>query len=665
MTEDISNNLQLILDAITDGIIVVDRLGKVLYANQSAEYLFERGNLLGKTLAIPVNTSINTPQEINLVRPSGIGWAELRSAPIEWQGERAYVIGVRDITDSKLSDARLRQAAAVFENTRDGVMVVDAKLRIAHINNAFTDITGYTEAEAIGQRAGLLRSGRHNTEFYSQMWQAIATTGYWQGEIWNRRKNGEVYPELLSISTVTDKAGDISNYVGVFADMSKLKASELQLDFLAHHDPLTQLPNRLLLLSRLEHALKTAQREGKTIALLMLDLDRFKEVNDSFGHLAGDELLQQVGKRLHSRLRDVDTVCRLGGDEFTILLEDIAQFEDAALVANDIINALSEPWQLSENIEVRIGVSVGISLYPDHGDKPEQLLQQADTALYYAKAKGRGCFKYFSESITHAARTRMDIEVRLRRGINAGELRVFYQPQVDVNTGRIVGAEALVRWQDPLNGLVPPSIFIDIAEKTGLITTIGNWVLKEACLQGQRWLTAGLPPLNIAVNVSPHQFRHSYIDTVVETILAETQFPAHYLELELTESALMQREGEAIAILQRLHDLGVTLAIDDFGTGYSSLAYLKLFPLDVLKIDKSFIDDIFDCQSDREITATIIAIAHTLHLNVLAEGVETAEQLAFLQGQGCDLYQGYLTSPPVPADEFERLVKKVNGDCLA
>lgn len=661
MSAEISDNLQLILDAITDGIVMVDRLGKVLYSNRSAERIFERGNLIGKTLAIPVNTSTNTPQEINLLRPSGLGWAELRSASIQWQGNDAYVIGVRDITENKLNDERLRQAAAVFNNTRDGVMTVDADLRIVHINAAFTDITGYTEAEAIGKPSSLLRSGRHDREFYAQMWQSITITGHWQGEIWNRRKSGEVYPELLSISRVTDKSGTTTHYVGVFADISKLKTSELQLDFLAHHDPLTRLPNRLLLLSHLEHAIKTAQREGKIVALLMLDLDRFKEVNDIFGHLAGDQLLQQVADRLIARLRSVDTVCRLGGDEFILLLEDIEQAEDAALVANDIISALSEPWQLSQDSEVSIGVSIGISLYPEHGNEAEQLIQQADTALYHAKAKGRGCFKYFCEDITQAARVRMDTEVRLRHGINEGELRVHYQPQIDIITGRIVGAEALVRWQDPLNGLLLPTVFIELAEKTGLITSIGNWVLKAACTQGQRWLNAGYPPLTIAVNVSPHQFRYSHIDTVVNKVLNETGFPAYCLELELTESALMQREGEATLILARLNKLGVTLAIDDFGTGYSSLAYLKLFPLNVLKIDKSFINDIPHSRSDIAMTATIIAIARTLNLKALAEGVETPAQLAFLQEKGCDLYQGYLTSPPVPAAEFEQLLKKING----
>jgi diguanylate cyclase (GGDEF)-like protein/PAS domain S-box-containing protein len=648
-------NLDLILETITDGILVVDELGFVLYTNQSAERIFDRDALLGTKLAIPVSAS-EVPQEINLIRRSGLGWAELRSAPINWRGQQAYVIGVRDVTERRLDEDRLRQAAAVFESTREGVLMTDAGKRILRINRAFTDITSYTEADVIGQLPSMLSSGRHDAEFYADMWSCISTAGHWQGEIWNRRKNGEVYPELLSISAVANKSGEVTNYVGVFADISLLKATESRLDFLAHHDPLTRLPNRLLLFSRMEHAIEVALRDGKMLALLMIDLDRFKDVNDSFGHLAGDELLQQVAKQLNSRLRGVDTVCRLGGDEFTVLLEDIAQPEDAARVSNDIITTLGEPWLLSNGREVHIGASIGISLFPEHGATPVELLQQADTALYQAKAEGRGRFKYFSEDLTRSARARMDLEVRLRRAIDKGELRVFYQPQVNVDNGRIMGAEALVRWQDPDEGLIPPLRFISIAEETGLITAIGNWILRETCRQGKRWIEAGLPSLTLAVNVSPHQFLHSNIEEIVAETLAETGFPAHRLELELTESALMQREDEAIQVLNRLHALGVRLAIDDFGTGYSSLAYLKLFPLDVLKIDKSFIDDIPHHRDDMEIAAAIVAMAHTLRLKVLAEGVETQAQLAFLQAQGCDLYQGYLTSPAVPADEFEKLL---------
>ncbi|MFI3186326.1 MAG: EAL domain-containing protein [Methylococcaceae bacterium] len=648
-------NLDLILETITDGILVVDDQGTVLFSNNSAEQIFDR-KLLNTKLAIPISPS-SVPQEINLIRRSGLGWAEFRSTPIEWENQQAYVIGIRDITERKLSDERLLQAATVFESTREGVMITDLKRCITRVNRAFTDITSYTEAEAIGKSASLLSSGRHDAAFYAEMWSSIALTGHWQGEIWNRRKCGEVYPELLSISAVINKAGELTHYVGVFADISQLKATESRLDFLAHHDPLTSLPNRLLLLSRLDHAIEISLRDNKMLALLMIDLDRFKDVNDSFGHLAGDELLQLVGQQLKSRLRSIDTVCRLGGDEFTVLLEDISQPEDAARVANEIINAISEPWLLLSGKEVRIGASIGISLFPDHGTTPVELLQQADTALYQAKAEGRGRFKYFSEELTRSARARMELEVRLRRAITHGELRTYYQPQVDVHSGRIVGAEALIRWQDPVHGLIPPLRFIALAEETGLITPIGNWILNETCRQGKIWLDAGLPPLSLAVNISPNQFMNSNLEEIITGILAETGFPAERLELELTESALMQREAEAIEILNRLNALGVRLALDDFGKGYSSLAYLKLFPLHALKIDKSFIDDIPHHQDDMEITAAIIAMAHTLRLKVLAEGVETQAQLEFLQTQGCDLYQGYISSPPVPAEQFEKLLR--------
>lgn len=634
---------------------MVDTQGFVLYANHSAERIIGRGALPGKMLAIPINPG-EAPQEINLVRRSGFGWAELRSAPIKWEGQQAYVIGMRDITERKVNEERLRQAAAILESTHEGVMMTDTDNRILMVNRAFTEITGYTEKEAIGKLTSMLSSGRHDKEFYASMRASIKMVGHWQGEIWNRRKNGEVYPELLSLSAVKNESSEIINYVGVFSDISKLKATESKLEFLAHHDPLTRLPNRLLLLSRMEHALEIAQRDGKLLALLMIDLDRFKDVNDSFGHLAGDELLQQVADRLTSQLRGIDTVCRLGGDEFTVLLEDVAQPEDAARVANVIIAALSEPWHLSNGAEVRIGASVGISLFPQHGTIPEDMLQHADTALYQAKIEGRGRFKYFSDDLTHAARERIGLEVRLRRAIEQGEFQVYYQPQVDIVSGHIVGAEALLRWQDPVEGLIHPIRIIPVAEDTGLITTIGNWVLKETCRQGKCWIDAGLPSLTLAVNLSPHQLRHCDIDEIVAAALAETGFPATHLELELTEGALMEREAEAIQVLNRLRARGVRLAIDDFGTGYSSLSYIKLLPLNVLKIDKRFIDDIPHNQDDMEITATIIAMAHTLRLKVLAEGVETKAQLEFLQAQGCDLYQGYLASPPVTAEAFEKLL---------
>jgi diguanylate cyclase (GGDEF)-like protein/PAS domain S-box-containing protein len=771
--------LDLILSTITDGILVVDTRGVVLYANQAAETLLGRGPMIGHSLAIPVNADKNSYLDINLIRPSGLAWAEMRSTPLEWDGQPGYVIGLRDITDRKLTEMalqerealfhtlakvapvgifhtdpkgqceyvnerwceitglsaeeakgegwtqaiysedkdhvfsewhktallerpfamqyrfqspdghihwvvgqaeaerdatgtvlgyvgtvtdisslklneqRLRQAAAVFESTREGVMITDAERRITMVNRAFTDITGYEESETIGNTPSMLRSGRHNAAFYHTMWATILATGHWQGEIWNRRKTGEVYPELLSISAVKNEDGNITHYVAVFADISKLKASEMELEFLAHHDPLTQLPNRMLLISRLEHGLEKALRDSKLLAVLMLDLDRFKDVNDSFGHLAGDELLQQVAERLSLRLRGTDTVCRLGGDEFTVLLEEINHPEAAARIATEIISALSEPWQLSNGIDVRIGVSVGISLYPDHGTTPEALMQHADTALYQAKNEGRNRFKYFSEELTRVARERMDLEWRLRQAVDKGELQIYFQPQINIADGRIIGAEALLRWHTNGGDLISPRRFIPIAEETGLISSIGAWVLRETCLIGKRWQEAGRPELRLAVNVSPNQFLYGDISETVADILAETDFPARYLELEITETALMKREAEAIEILTRLHGMGIRLAIDDFGTGYSSLAYLKMFPVDVLKIDKSFIDDIPNQRDDMEITATIIAMAKTLRMKVLAEGVENHAQLDFLKTQDCDFYQGYITSPPLPIKDFE------------
>ena len=650
-------NLELILATISDGIVVVNQLGVVQYANDSATRIFERGKLLGKDLAVPLYPS-DTSQEINLIRRSGIGWAEMRSTPVTWNQQPGYVIGVHDITARKTADLQLHLADTVFDSTREGLMVTDTKLSIVRTNPAFSQITGYSASEVLGKTPAMLHSGRHDNNFYQGMWVSIYTHGHWQGEIWNRRKNGEIYPQLSSIDMVKDATGQVCNYVAVFTDISKLKNTELELDFLAHHDPLTRLPNRLLLLSRLQHGMDMARAEGSHLALLMIDLDRFKDINDSFGHVLGDELLQRVAERLLARVRQVDTVGRFGGDEFSVLMEDVTGAEQASRAANDLIHALSEPYILSSGIEVRIGASVGISVYPENGLTPELILQQADSAVYQAKSEGRGRFAFFSESLTQAARARLDIEVRLRHAITEGELRVYYQPQVDIASGRIVGAEALVRWQSPTEGLISPARFIPIAEATGLIGDIDDWVLRETCLQGQRWRAAGLPPLTLAVNLSAYQFLQGDIGQTVADVLSATAYPAPNLELELTESALMQHETEANETLHRLKALGVRLAIDDFGTGYSSLAYLKLFPLDVLKIDKRFVDDIPLDRNGMEIVTAIIAMGHALRLNVLAEGVEQPEQLNYLRTQGCDQFQGYLTSQPIPAAAFEALLRQ-------
>jgi diguanylate cyclase (GGDEF)-like protein len=408
--------------------------------------------------------------------------------------------------------------------------------------------------------------------------------------------------------------------------------------------------------SRLEHSIDVSARREGGLALLMLDLDGFSAVNDSFGHVAGDELLRQAAGRLRRCLRTADTVARFSSDEFCVLLEDTASVGEVTRIASKIIQELSVPWRLSNGSEVRAGVSVGVSLYPEHGRAADALLQQADAALYRAKGEGHGRLRFYSDEMTEESRARVEMQSRLHRAFGAGQLRVYYQPQVDVRSGRIVGAEALLRWIDPERGLMPTAEWIALAEETGMIAMIGGWALREVCTQGRRWLDAGLPSLTLAVNLSPRQLLHTDIVELLGQALSDTGFPAEHLEFELTESAIMTHADEAERTLRRLRDSGIRLALDDFGTGYSSLAHLKRFPLDVLKIDRRFIEGIPDDVSDCELVRAIVAMGQALHMSVLAEGVETERQLAFLSALGCDRYQGFLRSPALPVEEFERLL---------
>jgi len=562
---------------------------------------------------------------------------------------------ISDITERKLAETELRIAATAFDS-QEGMVITDTNSVILRVNAAFTAITGYSADEAVGRKMNLLKSNRHDDTFYKAMWECIITTGAWQGEIWDRRKNGEIYPKWLTITAVTGDDGKVSHYVGTHIDITERKATEEHINRLAFYDPLTQLPNRRLLQERLKQGIKMNRRLNNQMAVLMMDLDKFKTVNDTLGHIAGDELLQQVAERIQMQLREVDMVARLGGDEFVVLMENIGHYEHAARVAEAIIHALSQPFTLCQSYDVVIGTSIGIAIHPQHGDTLESLMDNADTALYHAKDQGRGCFSYFSEELTQNARERIVLESRLRRAIEQQELRVYFQPQIDINSGQIIGAEALVRWHDPIEGCLMPGSFIPLAEETGLIVAIGEWVLRETCKIGQQWLDQGLPPITLAVNVSPHQFRRSDMTTLVAAVIHDTGFPVEYLELEITESGLMDNQKNAASILGNLNRQGVHLAIDDFGTGYSSLAYLKYFPVDVLKIDKTFIDDIPFLHGDMAITATIIAMAHHLGFKVLAEGVETPQQLDFLREHGCDSYQGYLYSKAIPADAFAKML---------
>jgi diguanylate cyclase (GGDEF)-like protein/PAS domain S-box-containing protein len=568
-----------------------------------------------------------------------------------------YIGSAIDNTERKNAEVDLRIAAAAFE-TQEPLIITDADSIVLRANNAFMETSGFTKEEIIGQKMNFLKSGQHNKQFYDGMWESVAKTGGWQGEIWDRRKNGETFPVWLNITAIKNDEGKVTHYVGTYIDITKRKLAEDEIKSLAFYDPLTQLPNRRLLQERLNHGIQRAQREGQQFALLMLDLDRFKDVNDTLGHKAGDELLKQVAERIKNKLRAVDMVARLGGDEFVVLLENIVKPEDASRVANRIVDDLSKAFDIADGHDVWISASIGITLYPQHGGNFEILMVQADSAMYKAKEQGGGGIVYFSEDLTRSSRERIHLEGRLRKAIIQNELRVFFQPQIDIASDRIIGAEALVRWQDPNEGLIPPGRFIPVAEETNLIVAIGEWVLNQTCKQGRRWLDMGFPPITLAVNVSTQQFKRSDINALAERVLSETGFPAGHLELEITESGLMKNQDNAVEILNRLHDKGIRIAVDDFGTGYSSLSYLKRFPLDVLKIDKSFIDDIPNSKDDMEIAATIVAMAHNLGFKVIAEGVETKEQLEFLRLKGCDGYQGYFKCRPIPIDEFTKLLQQ-------
>ncbi len=566
----------------------------------------------------------------------------------------------REIVERRRVDEELRQSATVFENTSDGVMITDAEVRILAVNRAFVELTGYGADEIRGQTPRVLQSGRHGRSFYEAMWASVRERGRWHGEIWNRRKNGEVYPELLSISVVRDEAGRITNYVGVFSDISALKESEARFEHLAHHDPLTGLPNRLLFNARVEHAVARAQRTGDRMAVLFLDLDRFKDVNDSFGHPAGDELLREVARRLTACVRSDDTVARLGGDEFTILLEDLPDRETAGVVAAKSMQGLSAPFVV-QGFEVYVTACIGISLFPEDGRDATTLLKHADSAMYRAKEEGRSSYGFYTAELTESTVERFILENSLRRAIQQGELVLHFQPQVSLLTGRIVGLEALVRWQHPEAGLIPPGRFVPLAEDSGLIEAVGSWVLHAACEQAAAWREAGLPAVRIAVNLSSRQVGDAGLTDAVRGALEETRLEPRWLELEITESVVMRHPEQAAQTLAALKSLGLSLAIDDFGKGYSSLGYLRRFPFDTLKIDRSFLKDIPSQRGDEAIARAVIALGHGLGLQLVAEGIETAEQVAFLEDHGCDAYQGNFFSPPLTAPECARLLVETQG----
>ncbi|KWU49555.1 phosphodiesterase DibA [Pseudomonas palleroniana] len=547
---------------------------------------------------------------------------------------------------------RLQQAAAVFDCTREGVLVTDARGLIVHVNRAFMAITGYSGEDVMGKRPSLFKSGRHSSNFYQQMFQTLERTDEWSGEIWNRRKSGEIYPQWQTIRVIRDDQGKATHYVAVFSDISAIKDSEHELARLAHHDPLTDLPNRLLFSDRAHQALASAQVHKRGCALLLMDLDHFKIINDSLGHTTGDQLLKAVGERLKGLFGPGVTLARLGGDEFAVLVESCPQVVQAAALAQRILDAMQEPFVFDGN-QLFISASIGISLFPSDALSAEQLLRNADSALFKAKSAGREGYALYTEELTAHAQHRVEIAGELRRALEQQELRVYYQPVHDLQDSRLIGVEALVRWQHPERGLVPPGEFIPIAERTGLIADIDAWVMHEACRQMCQWLAEGAPLSFIAVNVSSRLFARRELYKQVAQVLHSTGLAPAFLELEVTESAVMDDPEVALEQLHRLRELGLRLAIDDFGTGYSSLLRLKRLPVQKLKIDQGFVAGLPWDEDDAAIVRVVIALAKSMGMQVHAEGIEQVEQARFLLEQECDMGQGYWFGRPMPAAEID------------
>ncbi|AUI67375.2 EAL domain-containing protein [Beggiatoa leptomitoformis] len=570
------------------------------------------------------------------------------------------LLSLLDTNKQQHVERQLRIATTIFDAAAEAIVITDKNNYIYAVNPAFSQITGYSKAEILGKNPQFLSSGRHDASFYKAMWVVLSQKGQWQGEIWNRRKSGEIYPEWLTITKIEDENGEIFAFVAIFTDISKIKHDEEQLWRQTNYDFLTGLPNNTLLIDRLSNALIVANRENLLVALLFIDLDHFKVINNTLGHAVGDLLLQKVAQRLLTCVRDTDTVARFSGDKFTIVLGNLLKEDEIAVIAENIISKLTEPFELNGQT-VFVGTSIGVTVYPADANDADILLRNADMAMYRAKAIGPNVYQFFTSKMNEQIHTRMGLEHDLRHAIEREELEIYYQPIVDLETGLVSKAEALLRWEHPTRGKVPPYEFIPLAEETGLIAKLGEWVLYTAAQQTSIWQTRTNLPIGVSVNVSTHQLKRGLSTATIADVLQTTQLSPELLSLEITESLLMEDTVANIQWFHKIKELGVKLSIDDFGTGYSSLSYLKRFPLDFLKIDRSFIRDSIGKQEDASLVKAIIAMANGLKLKVIAEGVETQEQLIFLHQLRCQYVQGFYFFKPMSVKDFERNILAKHG----
>jgi diguanylate cyclase (GGDEF)-like protein/PAS domain S-box-containing protein len=673
-----------ILDNAGALVVVLDREGRIRRFNRACEQLTQysfaevEGKFVWDFLLTPEERDSVEEKAFNafarnphIRRNSHTNYWIARDGTrrlIEWsnsvlldeQGEMEFVIGIGiDVTEKKQAEDALRLYANVFEHSGEAILITDSDNCILAANPAFTRLTGYSIDEVVGESPNILASGQKSPETYRDMWSALELTGFWQGEIVDQRKDGTLYPKWMSVSAVRDAEGAISHYIASFTDITERKKAEAQISQLAYHDALTGLINRFSLQRQLEQALHMAHREQGALAVIFLDLDRFKTINDTMGHAVGDDLLVEVARRLLDNVRDSDIVARLGGDEFVVVLTEVEDAAAAAHVADKILQALGQPYHIAKN-SLHSTASLGLAFYPDDGSDVDTLMKNADTAMYHAKSLGRNNVQFFTAEMNQNVVKRLTLDRDLRVAVETRQFELLYQPQLDSLSGRVVGVEALIRWRHPANGLVPPLEFIPLAEETGLILPLGEWVLDEACRQLRAWRDEGITDVTVAVNLSAHQLRSPVLLAHVAHALERHGLAGSDLELEITESVAMHDPAASISQLKALRKLGVRLSIDDFGTGYSSLSYLKLLPIHTLKLDQSFVRDIESDSNDVAICTATIALAHNLGLAVIAEGVETEAQRLLLTSHQCDFMQGYLFSKPLEPEAAGAFIRKTN-----